>query len=42
MYHVDNLKGAELIAAGHYIPVSRRYYADVKKRYQEILFEEVD
>lgn len=42
MYHVDNLRGADLIVAGHYIPVSRRYYAEVKKRYQEILFEEVD
>lgn len=42
MYYVDNLKGAELTVAGQPIPVSRRYYADVKKRYQEILFEEVD
>ncbi len=42
MYYVDNLKGAELTVAGQSLPVSRRYYADVKKRYQEILFEEVD
>lgn len=42
MYHVDNLSGMELTVAGKRIPVSRRYYAEVKKRYQEILFEEVD
>ena len=42
MYHVDNLSGNELVVSGHRIPVSRRYYADVKRRYQEILFEEVD
>lgn len=42
MYHVDNLNGTDLIVAGERIPVSRRYYAEIKKRYQEILFEEVD
>lgn len=42
MYHVDSLSGTDLIVAGQRIPVSRRYYAEVKKRYQEILFEEVD
>ena len=42
MYHVDSLSGADLIVAGQRIPVSRRYYTEVKKRYQEILFEEVD
>ncbi len=42
MYHVDKLDGNELLLAGHNIPVSRRYYADVKNRYREILFEEVD
>lgn len=42
MYHVDNFGGTGLMVAGHEVPVSRRYYAEVKKRYQEILFEEVD
>lgn len=42
MYHVDKLDGNELLLAGHNIPVSRRYYAEVKNRYREILFEEVD
>lgn len=42
MYHVDHLSGNDLMVGGRQIPVSRRYFADVKKRYQEILFEEVD
>ena len=42
IYHVDNLSGMELTVAGEQIPVSRRYYAEVKRRYQEMLFEEVD
>ncbi len=42
MYHVERLSGSDLTVAGEQIPVSRRYYAEVKKRYQEILFEEVD
>ncbi len=42
MYHVDRLEGNDLLVAGHNIPVSRRYFAGVKSRYQEILFEEVD
>lgn len=42
IYHVDNLIGMELTVAGKQIPISRRYYAEVKKRYQEMLFEEVD
>lgn len=42
MYHVDRLSGYELIAAGCRIPISRRYYADIKRRYREMLFEEVD
>ncbi|MCM1272503.1 MAG: LytTR family DNA-binding domain-containing protein [Clostridium sp.] len=40
--HVDNLTGKELIISDHTIPISRRYYEQVKKRYHEILFEEVD
>lgn len=42
MYHVENFGGTGLVVAGREVPVSRRYYAEVKKRYQEILFEEVD
>lgn len=42
MYLVEGLSGNDLIVAGERIPVSRRYYAEIKKRYQEILFEEVD
>lgn len=41
MYQVEHLSGNELVAAGQHIPVSRRYYPEIKKRYQEILFEEV-
>lgn len=41
MYHVEGLSGTNLIVAGEQIPVSRRYYDKVKKRYREILFEEV-
>lgn len=42
MYHVEGFSGAGLTVAGEQIPVSRRYFAEVKRRYQEILFEEVD
>lgn len=42
MYHVDSLNGNDLMISGKCIPISRRYYAEVKRRYQEILFEEVD
>ena len=41
MYHIDSLRGMELTVGSEKIPVSRRYYAEVKRRYQEILFEEV-
>lgn len=40
--HVEGMNGSELTIAGEQIPVSRRYYAEVKKRYQRMLFEEVD
>ncbi len=42
IYRVDNLSGNDLIISGQRIPISRKYYAEVKKRYQEIIFEEVD
>lgn len=42
MRQVEGLSGMELTVAGERVPVSRRYYAEVKKRYWEILFEEVD
>lgn len=42
LYQIQNLNGAELSLPGCRIPISRRYYAEVKRRYQEIVFEEVD
>lgn len=42
IYHVEGMNGPELTIAGEQIPVSRRYYVEVKKRYQMMLFEEVD
>lgn len=42
MYCVERLIGTDLMIEGEQIPVSRRYYAEVKKRYQGILFEEVE
>ena len=42
LYQVDNMDGYELLLSGQRIPVSRRYYQEVKRRYQEILFEEVE
>lgn len=42
MYHVNSLNGNELIVSGYSVPVSRRYLSDVKRRYQEILFEELE
>lgn len=42
IYQVDNLSGNDLIISGQRVPISRKYYAQVKRRYQEILFEEVD
>lgn len=42
MNYVDNLSGTDLIIAGELIPVSRRYYVEVKRRYQEMLFWGVD
>lgn len=42
IYQVEGMNGSELTIAGEQVPVSRRYYAEVKKRYQEMLFEGVD
>ncbi len=42
MYHVEGVSGTDLTVAGEQIPVSRRYYDKVRKRYREILFEEVE
>lgn len=42
MYQVEGLSGSELKMGDERVPVSRRYYAEVKKRYQQILFEGVD
>ncbi len=41
LYHVEGLSGKNLLIAGSIVPISRRYYEQVKSRYQEILFEEV-
>ena len=40
MNYVDSLSGSEITVANHSIPVSRRYAAEVKKRYQKQLFVE--
>ncbi len=42
MYQVDSLNGSDLMVAGYSIPISRRYYPEVRRRYREILFEEVE
>ncbi len=42
MYHVERLSGTYLTLGDEEIPVSRRYYDKVKRRYQEVLFEEVE
>lgn len=42
LYHVDGLSGRELVIANGRIPISRRYYEQVKNRYREILFEGVE
>lgn len=42
IYQVEGMSGSELLVAGERVPVSRRYYAEVKRRYQRMLFEEVD
>lgn len=44
MYHVRELSGTELVlfADGQKVPVSRRYYKEIRERYQELLFEEVE
>ena len=42
MYHVSSMNGSELEVRGQSVPVSRRYLAEIKRRYQEILFEEME
>ncbi len=42
MYHVEQSSGTDLLVGGEWIPVSRRYFESVRKRYREILFEEVE
>ena len=42
IYHVESMGNSDLTIAGERIPVSRRYYAEVKKRYQKMLFEGVE
>ncbi len=40
--HVKSMSGKELAIGDGSIPISRRYYEQVKSKYQEILFEEVE
>lgn len=42
LYHVECLSGKELVISGSRIPISRRYYEQVKGRYRDILFEGVE
>ncbi len=42
LYQVESLSGRELVIADSRVPISRRYYEQVKGRYREILFEEVE
>lgn len=42
MYYVSSLNGNELFISNYRIPISRRYLPTIKRRYQEILFEEMD
>lgn len=42
MYHVSSMHGNELLVKGQGVPVSRRYLAQIKRRYQEVLFEEME
>ncbi len=42
LYQVDHLSGTDLILGAHRVPISRRYFAEVRRRYHEILFEEVN
>ena len=42
LYQVDRMSGNELYVSDYRIPISRRYYAEVKKHYQKILFEGVE
>ncbi len=41
LYSVDYLRGSDFVIGKILIPISRRYFAETKRRYQEILFEEV-
>ncbi len=41
LYKVDVVSGSDVIIAGKTVPVSRKYAETLKRRYQEILFEEV-
>ncbi len=41
LYMVDCQSGSDFAVGRKLIPISRRYLADAKRRYQEILFEEV-
>ncbi len=42
LYYVESIIGKEMLIRDNRIPISRRYYKQVKDRYQEVLFEEVE
>ncbi len=42
IYNADSFTGSDFLFDKKLIPVSRRYLSDAKRRYQEILFEEVN
>ncbi len=42
LYKVDTVSGSDVCLAGKIVPVSRKYTEPLKRRYREILFEEVN
>ncbi len=42
LYCIDRMEGSDFVLGEKLISISRRYLSDAKKRYREILFEEVE
>lgn len=42
IYQVAGMKGRDLIVGNDQVPISRRYYAQIKERYQKLLLREAD
>ncbi len=42
LYKVDTVSSSDVIIAGKTVPLSRKYAENLKRRYREILFEEVN